>query len=159
MAAAVAALLTAVETVTDPLLTAVTDLLGAVTLIGTITYFALTLNEEGTLLSGRKLIAEGVLRQKAVYTALVPTQSVHSIHNEVPFTAAPFSRTSPCFSMQNPALCAERGREACLLGARLMTDPLTNLSTSFRLKVSTKYRQRRRCYGGISVGPGGGAFC
>ncbi|MDE6425588.1 MAG: DUF3794 domain-containing protein [Ruminococcus sp.] len=87
VAAAVEALLTAVDAVVQLLLSAVEAILNAITLIGTTTYFALTPNEEGTCLTGRKLIIEGVLRQKVVYTGLVETQSVHSMHNEIPFTA------------------------------------------------------------------------
>lgn len=87
VAAAVTALLTAVDAVVQLLLSAVEAILNAITLIGTTTYFALVPNEEGTCLTGRKLIIEGVLRQKVVYTGLVETQSVHSMHNEIPFTA------------------------------------------------------------------------
>lgn len=46
-----------------------------------------TKNAEGTLLTGKKLIVEGVLNQKIVYTADVPEQSVHSAHFKVPFSA------------------------------------------------------------------------
>lgn len=44
-------------------------------------------NEEGTRLTGRKLIIEGLLRQKIMYTAAVPEQSVHTVHFDVPFSA------------------------------------------------------------------------
>jgi hypothetical protein len=44
-------------------------------------------NEECTDLTGRKLIIEGVLRQKIVYAAAVEEQSVHSVHFDVPFSA------------------------------------------------------------------------
>lgn len=44
-------------------------------------------NAEGTLLTGRKIVIDGVLKQKVCYTALVETQSVHSFCNEMPFTA------------------------------------------------------------------------
>lgn len=44
-------------------------------------------NQEGTKLTGRKLSIEGILQQKIVYTALVPEQSVHSAHFEIPFSA------------------------------------------------------------------------
>ena len=44
-------------------------------------------NAEGTCLTGRKLIIEGVLKQKVVYTAELSEQSVHSAHFEVPFIA------------------------------------------------------------------------
>lgn len=49
--------------------------------------FELIGNAEGTCLSGRKLIIEGTLKQKVVYTAEVDVQSVHSAHYEVPFIA------------------------------------------------------------------------
>lgn len=49
--------------------------------------FEIIHNAEGTCLSGRKLIIEGILKQKIVYTAEVDTQSVHSAHYEVPFIA------------------------------------------------------------------------
>lgn len=44
-------------------------------------------NLEGRLLSGRKLIVEGQLCQKVVYTALEATQPLHSAHFYVPFSA------------------------------------------------------------------------
>lgn len=44
-------------------------------------------NEEGTFLTGRKLIIEGLLKQKIVYTADLPQQSLHSFHFDVPFSA------------------------------------------------------------------------
>lgn len=43
-------------------------------------------NAEGTRLTGRKLIIEGLLHQKVIYTADVPEQSVHSAHFSVPFS-------------------------------------------------------------------------
>lgn len=44
-------------------------------------------NIEGKVLTGRKLIIEGQLCQKVVYTADVPEQSVHSAHFYVPFSS------------------------------------------------------------------------
>lgn len=44
-------------------------------------------NLEGKKLTGRKLIVEGQLCQKVVYTALDDEQSVHSAHFYVPFSA------------------------------------------------------------------------
>lgn len=44
-------------------------------------------NQEGTFLTGRKLVIEGVLKQKIVYTAANPEQSVHAAHFDVPFSA------------------------------------------------------------------------
>lgn len=46
-----------------------------------------TENSEGTKLTGWKLIVEGIVKQKVVYTADVPNQSVHSAHFDVPFSA------------------------------------------------------------------------
>lgn len=44
-------------------------------------------NMEGRLLSGRKLIIEGQLCQKVVYTALETSQPLHSAHFYVPFSS------------------------------------------------------------------------
>lgn len=44
-------------------------------------------NLEGRLLSGRKLIVEGQLCQKVVYTALELSQPLHSAHFYVPFSS------------------------------------------------------------------------
>lgn len=44
-------------------------------------------NLEGKVSTGRKLIIEGQLCQKVVYTANEPDQSVHSAHFYVPFSA------------------------------------------------------------------------
>lgn len=44
-------------------------------------------NLEGRLLSGRKLIIEGQLCQKVVYTALESSQPLHSAHFYVPFSS------------------------------------------------------------------------
>lgn len=44
-------------------------------------------NLEGKKLTGRKLIVEGQLCQKVVYTACDEVQSVHSAHFYVPFSA------------------------------------------------------------------------
>lgn len=85
-----AALLTAI---TAAITTALTDIQTALnTLIGIIDslivqYLVIEPNEEGTCLTGRKLIIEGVLNQKIVYTANVTTQSVHSADYSVPFSA------------------------------------------------------------------------
>lgn len=43
-------------------------------------------NSECTNLTGRKLIVEGLLKQKIIYTAAVEEQSVHSAHFAVPFS-------------------------------------------------------------------------
>lgn len=43
-------------------------------------------NSECTNLTGRKLIIEGLLQQKIIYTALVSEQSVHSANFVIPFS-------------------------------------------------------------------------
>lgn len=43
-------------------------------------------NQEGTAITGRKLVIEGVLSQKIVYSAC-QTQSVHAVHFDTPFSA------------------------------------------------------------------------
>lgn len=43
-------------------------------------------NSECTNLTGRKLIIEGLLKQKIVYTAAVPDQTLHSAHFSIPFS-------------------------------------------------------------------------
>lgn len=115
VAAAVALLLTAVDVVVQALLGAVTAILGAVTLVGNTSYLALIPNEEGTYLTGRKLIVEGVLRQKVVYTGLVPTQSVHSVHNEIPFTAyiIPYARFEGLTYEENVTVIADPDGDPC----------------------------------------------
>lgn len=47
----------------------------------------LTPNAEGTTLTGKKLIVEGLIKQKIVYTADVPEQTVHSAHSETLFSS------------------------------------------------------------------------
>lgn len=45
-----------------------------------------TTNSECTKLTGRKLVIEGILQQKIVYTAAVEEQSLHSAHFMIPFS-------------------------------------------------------------------------
>lgn len=42
---------------------------------------------EGLFSTGRKLVIEGILRQKVIYTAANPQQSIHSAHFDIPFSA------------------------------------------------------------------------
>lgn len=42
-------------------------------------------NPEGLILTGRKLLVDGILCQTIVYTADVPEQTVHSAHFNIPF--------------------------------------------------------------------------
>jgi hypothetical protein len=44
-------------------------------------------NQEGTIITGRKLVIEGILKQKVVYTAALEQQPLHSAHFDVPFSA------------------------------------------------------------------------
>lgn len=91
--ALVGVLTTLINTTIPPLVTTTTksinSILSALTQVDCDNAHAFTLigNAEGTCLSGRKLIIEGTLKQKIVYTAEVDTQSVHSAHYEVPFMA------------------------------------------------------------------------
>lgn len=66
------------------LLAAITTILGEITFTQVL---VLTPNEEGTYLTGRKIVIDGTLEQKVVYTGLVDRQSVHSFCNNMPFTA------------------------------------------------------------------------
>lgn len=43
-------------------------------------------NQEGTLLTGKKLVVEAILRQKIVYVSSTKEQSVHAVHFDVPFS-------------------------------------------------------------------------
>lgn len=43
-------------------------------------------NAEGSKLTGRKLIITGILKQKVIYTALVPDQSLHSASYSISFS-------------------------------------------------------------------------
>ncbi|MCY6369536.1 DUF3794 domain-containing protein [Clostridium ganghwense] len=43
-------------------------------------------SKEGQILTGRKIIIEGMLNQKIEYVADEPTQSVHAAHFKVPFS-------------------------------------------------------------------------
>lgn len=115
VSAAVGILLSAINVVVQELLDAVQAILGAITLIGNTTYFAIIPNEEGTCLSGRKLIIEGVLKQKVVYTGLVATQSVHSVHNEIPFTAyiIPYARFEGLDYVENITVSADPAGDPC----------------------------------------------
>lgn len=78
--------------------------------------FTIEENSEGTCLSGRKLVVEGRLKQKIIYTADTTLQSVHSIEVEYPFSTyiiayANFSNTTG------------------LLGQIVVIDPLDDTKT------------------------------
>ncbi|MGO1044550.1 hypothetical protein ACTPEO_17595 [Clostridioides difficile] len=98
----VAALITTLQAIINTILTPAFNLLigatGALTVLlqglsgiiidcNTTMAFEIIPNAEGTCLTGRKIIVEGLLKQKIVYTALVDEQSVHSAHYEIPFLA------------------------------------------------------------------------
>lgn len=44
-------------------------------------------NAEGTRLTGKKLVIEGIIRQKAIYTSLSSDQALHSADFLIPFSA------------------------------------------------------------------------
>lgn len=55
-------------------------------------------NQEGLLLTGKKLIIEGILKQKIIYVADVPEQSVHAAHFDVPFSAFIIVNSDTCLT-------------------------------------------------------------
>jgi hypothetical protein len=87
VAAAVTALLTAINVVVTAVNTIITAIQDLITMFAETQILVIIENAEGTCLSGRKLVVEGSIKQRVVYTALEPTQSVHSAHFEVPFSA------------------------------------------------------------------------
>ena len=88
VATAINTLLTAVNAVVDVVVDALQGIVDLIAnLLTDAVYFTLNENTEGEILTGRKLIIEGTLKQKVVYTALVDEQSVHSAHFEFPFLA------------------------------------------------------------------------
>lgn len=87
VAVAVAVLTTAIGVVQARITAAREANTAAITLIGFTNAFEIIPNEEGACLSGRKLVIEGALSQKVIYTALTVTQSVHSVTSCIPFNA------------------------------------------------------------------------
>lgn len=76
-----------VKTVLSEIEAVIELILNLIALLGFVRYVVITPNEEGTCLTGRKLVIEGFLNQKVVYTGDVDIQSVHSAHYSVPFSA------------------------------------------------------------------------
>ena len=64
-----------------------TPLSGTVTVVNGEEVFTPIENQEGTILTGRKLVIEGLLKQKIIYTAALDQQPLHSAHFDVPFSA------------------------------------------------------------------------
>ena len=58
------------------------------------------LNREGLRLTGRKLVIEGILKQKVVYTAALSDQPVHFVHFQIPFSAFIVLACDTCLSQQ-----------------------------------------------------------
>lgn len=87
VAAAVESILNLISVVINTIFDILTALTDSILLIGNTSVLSLIPNAEGTCLSGRKLVIEGELKQKVVYTALVSSQSVHSIYKTIPFNA------------------------------------------------------------------------
>ena len=83
----VATLTTAVNAVVADVVDVLSSILSVLAVFGFTYAFEIIPNEEGTYLSGRKLIVQGYLKQKVVYTALVSTQTVHSACRIIPFSA------------------------------------------------------------------------
>ena len=118
--AAIVALLLTTDALSVQIDLAITAISDSITLIGNTKYFEIISNEEGTCLSGRKLIVEGVLKQKVVYTALVCSQSVHSACFEMPFSAfiLPYAKFE--------GLTYEENVEVVLAGAPACTTTIIN---------------------------------
>lgn len=76
----------AVDLILATIDTIVASIASLITSIGPVAYITTSQNEEGTCLSGRKLIVQGFLNQKVVYTGDVDIQSVHSAHYSIPFS-------------------------------------------------------------------------
>lgn len=87
VSAGVATLLSDITTAKTSINTAESAIKNDIKLIGFTNVFVIKANEEGTCLSGRKIIVEGSIKQKVVYTALVSSQSVHSVCCQIPFNA------------------------------------------------------------------------
>lgn len=85
--AAVAPILVDITTVRATLSQELTSVTNMITELKEPNFLVLIRNAEGTYLTGRKLIVNGNLNQKIVYTASVDVQSVHSAHFSVPFSA------------------------------------------------------------------------
>lgn len=89
-----AAIITAINTLLNTTITAATTAItaaltaisGVTSICAQTTVIVLIPNSEGVCLSGRKIIVEGTLKQKVIYTANVATQSVHSAHFDIPFS-------------------------------------------------------------------------
>ena len=113
VAAAVALLITAINVVITAIDTIIFELGNLIALFGDTQIMVIVENAEGTCLSGRKLVIEGTVKQRVVYTALEPAQSVHSAHFEIPFSAyvivyasfAGLEFTENVTVVTNPATC------------------------------------------------------
>lgn len=85
---ALTAAITALQTAITAVVTAIQSILNLIlALVLKTKAFEIIPNAEGTCLSGRKIIIEGELDQKVIYTANVAIQSVHSENYVVPFSA------------------------------------------------------------------------
>lgn len=144
VATAAAAVVTAVNAVLTEIVDALVAILEALQLLlgsGT-QYFVIISNAEGTCLSGRKLIIEGDINQKIVYTGLVREQSVHSAHYTMPFSAfiIPYASFDGLTYQQNvPAIDAD-GNPVIISGFAFNPgDPIVpNLCEEFSVKSITE---------------------
>ncbi len=113
-------ILAALTTVVTLITTSLTSILNSLNLINSTPskYFTIIPNAEGTCLSGRKLVIEGVLKQKIVYTGLVDQQSVHSAHYTMPFSAfiIPYAKFEGLEYDQNVTVVDENGNTVVING-------------------------------------------
>lgn len=112
--------LDAIQAVVDLLVTALSSILDSLNLLNSTgsKYFEIIPNAEGTCLSGRKLVIEGVLKQKIVYTGLVDEQSVHSAHYTMPFSAfiIPYAKFEGLKYEENVSVVDENGNTVVING-------------------------------------------
>ncbi|MCX7615579.1 MAG: DUF3794 domain-containing protein [Clostridiales bacterium] len=92
-----------------------------------------TKNEEGTKLTGKKMLVEGILCQKIVYTAAVCQQSVHSAHFNVPFST--FIVLNPEISLTD-TVCIETCIEDVFVKAVNCRQIFKNVTLFLRAKLA-----------------------
>lgn len=140
VAAAAAAVVAAVNVVLDLIVTALASILSALELILSTgsKFFVIIPNAEGTCLSGRKLVIEGNLKQKIVYTGLVREQSVHSAHFTMPFSAfvIPYANFEGLTFQENVTAVDENGDPIVISGFGFNPDEpiVPNLCEEFSVK-------------------------
>lgn len=91
--------------------------------------------------TGLKVVIDGFLRQKVIYTADLPTQSVHSAHFEVPFCTFIDIPLTPPAGTTVPALLASLG----LSLDTFRTGPVFLIIEDVDIDLSTDQREVEKC--------------